>query len=675
MDKFTRIGFLGIFLVLLQANILPGQEVEPADSLLQAVLAQPDPAIRKSQLLKFSHRYARSAPALAMEAAKEGMRLAHEEADKSGEALANSDLGDCYWNLGQHQEALPYFKKALQLREEIPDSAGIARSLNNIGAVFWRDGNYPQSMEYHLGSLRIRKALKDSGAIAHSYLSLGILKNDVKEPSRAMGYFREGVQMAEALGKQRMQATFYNYMGASAQQLGAFKQAEEYYQKAQDTYVELGDAVGQAAHYRQIGRLYLQEGELQKARKALNKALQMERQQHDQEGIARLLIDLGEAARESRDFNASITYLERGLELSKQIGLKAGMRDAFEQMARTYETAGNYRQAFNTYKRFQVLQDSIMDAAKAQQLQDLYVEYDIEKKEQQIQVLNLQKERDAAENAKLSQEKQRNIVIGVGVGLLLLSLLGYSYSRTRLEAKSNKQLQHKNQLIEAAKQRSDELLRNILPDEIAEELKETGKNPAPRRYEKVTVLFVDFKGFTTIAQQLTHTQLVAELHECFLAFDKIVEKQGIEKIKTIGDAYMCAAGLPVPTPDHALRAVRAALEMQQFMAFFKEERKKMGKPYFEARIGLHSGPVIAGIVGIQKFAYDIWGDTVNTAARIESSSEVGRVNISQDTYELVKHEYTCQYRGKVFAKNKGEIDMYFVEKLRSEASVPLSLSS
>jgi class 3 adenylate cyclase len=210
------------------------------------------------------------------------------------------------------------------------------------------------------------------------------------------------------------------------------------------------------------------------------------------------------------------------------------------------------------------------------------------------------------------------------------------------------------------KQKSDELLLNILPSKTAEELKTTGKAKA-QRFEQVTVMFTDFKNFTQASEKLTPEELVEEINRCYSEFDTIITKYGVEKIKTIGDSYMCAGGLPIPNQTHAQDVVRAGLEMQEFIENYKQEQIQKGLTYFELRIGIHTGAVVAGIIGIKKFAYDIWGDTVNTASRMESSGEIGKVNISGTTYELIKNLFTCTYRGKIQAKNKGEIDMYFVE--------------
>ncbi|HRH36889.1 MAG TPA: adenylate/guanylate cyclase domain-containing protein [Flavobacteriales bacterium] len=215
--------------------------------------------------------------------------------------------------------------------------------------------------------------------------------------------------------------------------------------------------------------------------------------------------------------------------------------------------------------------------------------------------------------------------------------------------------------LSAERDRSDELLLNILPADVAEELKRTGE-AAAKHYETVTILFTDFKGFTQASEQLAPQELVEELNTCFKAFDAIITERGIEKIKTIGDAYMCAGGLPDPGSSSPVDVVHAALEMQAFMIARKKERDAQGKPAFEMRVGIHTGPVVAGIVGVKKFQYDIWGDTVNTASRMESSGEVGQVNVSEATYALVKEEAGLAFtsRGKVQAKGKGEMEMYFV---------------
>ncbi len=278
------------------------------------------------------------------------------------------------------------------------------------------------------------------------------------------------------------------------------------------------------------------------------------------------------------------------------------------------------------------------------------VKIESEKKEARVQL----------QEAELAGKRNQLAVYGLaGLAILLILTALLLYSRYRSKKKSAKELKDKNLLIEEERQRSDELLLNILPAPIAAELKEFGQAKA-QKYNDTTVLFTDFKNFTSIAEQLTPEKLVEELDTCFKAFDFIISQyDDIEKIKTIGDAYMAASGL-VPRKTLPTNMVKAALEMQEFLDEIKAERQAKGLPFFEARIGLHTGSVVAGVVGVKKFAYDIWGDTVNIAARMEANCEPGRVNLSETTRNLVQYQFNTVHRGKIMAKNKGEVDMYYV---------------
>lgn len=222
------------------------------------------------------------------------------------------------------------------------------------------------------------------------------------------------------------------------------------------------------------------------------------------------------------------------------------------------------------------------------------------------------------------------------------------------------EIEKKSLQLQSEIAKSDKLLLNILPEEIAGELKRFGKSYA-RRHDQVSVLFSDIKGFTTIAESMAPDELVAQLDDSFRGFDRIVEKYGIEKIKTIGDSYMCVSGLPTPIENHAEVLIQVGLDMQEFMRGFNTTKRIQDLPEFEIRIGVHTGPVVAGVVGSKKFAYDIWGDTVNLASQMEQRSIPGKINISGNTYEQVKNTFKCKHRGKILAKSKGEIDMYFVE--------------
>ena len=256
------------------------------------------------------------------------------------------------------------------------------------------------------------------------------------------------------------------------------------------------------------------------------------------------------------------------------------------------------------------------------------------------------------------KESQRNLFLSFSGFILLIS--GFLYYRFSLAKSYNKQLEEKRAIIEKEKNRSDELLLNILPEEVANELKISGK-VAAQHYATTTILFADFVNFSYISRKLSPQELVSDLDYCFRHFDEITGNHGVEKIKTIGDAYMCVAGVPVAMENHAEAAVHVAMGFINFLKDWNKERDKKNLLPFNIRLGLHSGPVCAGVVGTKKFVFDIWGDAVNIASRMESSAEPGKINISESTYDLVKHKFKCEPRGAILTKNMGELKMYYIQ--------------
>jgi class 3 adenylate cyclase len=308
---------------------------------------------------------------------------------------------------------------------------------------------------------------------------------------------------------------------------------------------------------------------------------------------------------------------------------------------------GDYADAYHYSVLTRNLDDSINDMARKEQM----ILNGINREQQVRDRINEDQKRESERMIRQKQTERNSMAVIVAFLFILSFVIFRNY---RFQKKSNIRLDQE-------KRRSDGLLLNILPAETAEELKQTGKAKA-KHFEEVTVMFTDFKNFTQASEKMQAEELVEEIHFYFSEFDRIVARYPIEKIKTIGDSYMCVGGLPQRNETHAVDVVNAALELQEFIEARKGIRSDSGKPVFELRIGIHTGPVVAGIVGTRKFAYDIWGDTVNTASRMESSGEPGKVNISGTTYEKIKDHFSCTYRGKVPAKHKGLIDMYFASR-------------
>jgi len=257
--------------------------------------------------------------------------------------------------------------------------------------------------------------------------------------------------------------------------------------------------------------------------------------------------------------------------------------------------------------------------------------------------------------------EERIEVLNLLSGQMAISLQNaalYESLETRVKERTAT-IENQKKQLELEKERSDKLLLNIMPEEIANELKSSGKS-IPKHYDEVTILFTDFEGFSKVTKAMPASELVTLLDECFSAFDQIGKSHGLEKIKTIGDAYLSVSGLPYPDPEHATKAILAAIDIIHFIDRYNADRISRNMPYCPIRIGVHSGPVVAGIVGSDKFAFDLWGDTVNIASRLEAYGEPGKINISKTTYTKVWDKFDCVYRGKITVKHNEEIQMYFV---------------
>jgi len=298
-----------------------------------------------------------------------------------------------------------------------------------------------------------------------------------------------------------------------------------------------------------------------------------------------------------------------------------------------------YFDAYNHAKIKNELKKEIDEKTEQEGLLVAEIQHEVERRS------ILQKKEEESQQAEMRASRLKANAFGAGL-LLFLVLSGVIFRQYQLTRKE--------------KDRSDELLLNILPEETARELINTGITTA-RQYADVTVLFCDIVGFTKVAELLTAQELVKEIDTYFRAFDDIIGEHGMEKIKTVGDAYVAVGGMPLHNEASAKDVVNAAIAMLKKVQDLGLQRKAENRPAFELRVGLHTGSVVAGVVGSKKFQFDIWGDAVNVAARMEQNSEPGKINVSDVTYETIKNDFTCVARGKIEAKNKGLIEMFFVE--------------
>ncbi len=483
---------------------------------------------------------------------------------------------------------------------------------------------------------------------ANLYLHYANLYTFINENKRAINYLQKGLDYClQELPNSDILVQFYNTKAYQYTQLDS----QLYYLKAG---IRIADKIGnlnsQELILSSLGFVYAESGNNQLATKYITQALKIAKKRNAFGSLSALYNNL--AGLSSSPWLRG-KYLDSSLYYANLKGDLPDIQFCKENRAWFYYDQGEYEKAFLELGASIELKDSIYNQNKIKAFAEMEQKFEADLKTAQIELLSKENE---IERIKAS----RNLGINFGLGGALIGIIFVALAFY----KQNKKNQTLNIQLVEEKSISDALLLNILPSEVAEELKSKGEAEA-RLIEEVTVLFTDFKGFTALSEQLSPKELVKDLHECFTAFDNIMQKHGLEKIKTIGDAYMAAGGLPTPNSSHALDVVNAALEIKEFIERMKLEKMAIDRPFFEIRIGVHTGPVVAGIVGVKKFSYDIWGDTVNTASRMESSAETGKVNISGATLEHLKHlkAFRFEPRGKIEAKGKGAIEMFYVERI------------
>ncbi len=576
-----------------------------------------------------------------------GVELAKKTNYTKGLAFAHKVLGLGYAYQGKVIEADVAFKASLAVFESINHKDGISSILNNMGSLSFTMGDDAKSLEYHLKSLKVAEEINNKMRIGTNLNNIGtVYSNKAASQDKAIDYFLKALTVFEEINYTDGIGTASVNIGEVYFKTGSYDSALIFLQRSIQTF-EGKQEIAYALNY--VGEIYAERNDFENAFKFHEQAIEVTERLGGQQYLAQSLLSFGKTLKKKGDLLKSVETVKKAEKISKEIKARQEIKNSYEALAATYADLGNYKQAFAYESLLTRIKDTLYNSNEDKKIQQLQFNFNIEKKEAQIDLLTKDQ---ALKAATIQRQKILNYAAAI-TGVLLLLVIGGFYNRYRYIRKTNK-------IIKNERDRSKELLLNILPEETAREL-ETSGFAKTRYYENVTVLFTDFKGFSTIAGKLSPQALVAELNDYFGKFDEIVGTFGLEKIKTIGDAYMCAGGIPLANETHPLNAVNAALAMQEYMRKQKKDRESRGEHGWELRIGIHTGPIVAGVVGKKKYAYDIWGDTVNIASRMESSGEPGKVNISSSTYNHIKGLHNCTYRGKISAKNIGEIDMYFVE--------------
>lgn len=502
-------------------------------------------------------------------------------------------------------------------------------------------GKFNIALERLISARQQFKSIDSQSGIIKCEFQIGIIQYMLKNYEKAWESF--GTILKSNQDFSRKSKVEY-LSGLCLTKLNRVEEAEQLLLKALDFYKKNNAFKNIAESQVALSELFIKQGRLEQAEAFIEKALTWFNINSEDNGKSICYLRMGEIEWLRGNIEYATALTKKSFIISDSIQFFNVKERASFQLSELYLIQENYKGSYEYLKLHYQTRDSIMTTDNLSAISMMESELKLTKNQAELVILQKQSQVDRI--------LIYSVILGI-VFLLIISIFIFKMYRNERIAKD---------LVHLEKIRSDELLLNILPKETSEELKLYGKAKA-RRFEKATVLFADIKGFTLIAEKISPEKVVHMIDQYFCAFDMICEKNQVEKIKTIGDAYLCVGGLPNPEHGSPEDVVRVACEMQQAVSEINETNRLEGEPSFEIRIGIHTGSVVAGVVGKKKFAYDIWGDTVNTAARMEQSSLPGKINISGATYEEVKDKFNLIYRGKVAAKNKGEIDMYFVENI------------
>jgi adenylate cyclase len=597
-----------------------------------------------SKSLKYFHEY---------------LDLAIDLQDNESEADALSSIAIDENLSGHYYPAIEYYGKSLQKTSRTDLKIGM---LGTIGTIFYDLGDYQNAQQYYGQALNTleqlmagqqKKTIEDTLTLCYLLTKTGNIYTSMAAYDKALEKYRAAFDLSSKTDDTYSQVFALKNIGRVYELRKDLVTARACYVQSLEKLKIVGQPVVQAEMQNRLANIFALTGNADSAIVCATDALRLlntaeiKCERADKYILlSQAYLALGKAYTLQNNYHKAIENLEQALALSDESGSMEARSETWNQFHITYSRMKQPEKALVAYKHFIGIRDSIYSLAKAREVTANIMRSEFRSE----QLADSLRQTDAKNRLNLKLHRQKWISFSGMAGFFLVVLFSFVIYR------SYKKERKTNQIIQTEKKKSDDLLLNILPKEVADELKSKGRAQA-KEFDHVTVMFVDFVNFTGTTEKMTPQELVDELDACFSAFDNIVTRNHMEKIKTIGDAHLSISGLPVPNERHGYDAVKAALEIKEFMEMRNNEQ---GARTFNFRVGIHSGSVVAGIVGLKKFAYDIWGDAVNTAARMEQNSEPGRINISQTTYEQVKEQFSCICRGEIEAKGKGKLKMYYV---------------
>jgi len=553
---------------------------------------------------------------------------------------------------------LEYSKELIKLSQKLDSVNYLFSGYMSQGTALRLKGNYSKALESILQAVQIATDKKSNKKQGRAYITIANIYSEMGNHDNSIVYYQKGIDILRKTNDSLIIAKALYNAGDEFVNMEKYETAKKYFKESGLIFKRVNFLQGTAYNLGNIGKINTEQGNYNLAKQNINQAIAILEKIQDYPPISEFLIYMSDIYANQNDFKSASSYAHRSLKLSQKYGLKKEIGDANLKLSELYNQTGDQVTSYKYYKDYIIYRDSVNNIETVQQMADMRTDFEIQKREDEILVFKKE-----AVITELKAKRQRIVNYASASATVLILLLAFSYYRRyRFSKKANL-------VIEEEKNRSQKLLLNILPKKTAIELIHNGKVEA-KKFNSVSVMFTDFKDFTQHSHNLSPEELVNSVDFYYSKFDEIIEKYDLEKIKTIGDSYMCAGGLPFPTIDHADKIIQAAIEIEEFMEKSRNMKDK-NISYFDIRIGINSGPVVAGVVGTIKFAYDIWGDTVNVASRMEGMSVPGRINISESTYKLVKYKFDCEYRGEFEVKNKGLMKMYFVNTIKNKKNQDL----
>jgi class 3 adenylate cyclase/tetratricopeptide (TPR) repeat protein len=565
--------------------------------------------------------------------------------DKASVANTLNNIGQNYKMRGNHDKAIEYFTQTISIDEELHNDDEISSTLNNIAMVYRAWGKYDTAIQTLERSLRLNNTLGDQTGISNTLNIIGLVYTDWKKYDQAILNLRESLRIGESIIDESGIATRLNNLARVYFYIKQYDSALFFFNKTLLIYQITNDMDQIALAFNNIGKVYLDQNKYGEASDYLSSALNIYNELGKEDEKSTVLANLSEISRLSGNEMEALRLLDSSTVIAEKRHLMSQLRKNYMYYSDLYYEMKDYKKSQEYLKKYTAIQESVFSEQVSKQLSDFQIKYETEKKENEI--IQLRQNEVIQGLALKKQTIFRNSMVAVSA--LLFALAAMIFYGFQLKKKDNR-------IIEAAKAKSDQLLLNVLPAGVAQDLKEKGKTE-PQLFDNATVCFVDIVNFTEKTSTIEPVTLINELNQIFTEFDKIIEKFGCERIKTIGDCYMAVSGLPDLNPRHAQAIVGSCLEMIRFM----EARNEESTYKWEIRSGINSGEVIAGVVGVKKYIYDVFGDTINTASRMESNSEPMKINISESTYLLVKEEFKTEFRGELDVRGKGKLRMYFVK--------------